>query len=164
MPGIYPLVYAGNFPRGELEHPMSFGKAQWYRADDEGSIRQLTKPGSYVVVKRFSSKEERRRVVAYPLTIDGPVGIENHLNFIHEGKPRAVVPLRSEALARGLALWLNTTYIDDWFRDVSGSTQVNAGDIKAMPCPPLGALEKVGKRWRPGMNQSEVDEACEVLR
>ncbi|MBQ9001924.1 MAG: Eco57I restriction-modification methylase domain-containing protein [Eggerthellaceae bacterium] len=162
--GVRRLVYAGNFPHGALEHPLPIGKPQWYRADDEASIRQLTQPGCYVVVKRFSSKEERRRVVAYPLKIDEPVGLENHLNFIHGGKPRKVVPLGSEALSRGLALWLNTTYIDDWFRDVSGSTQVNAGDIKAMPCPPLESLEAIGGKWRPGISQEEIDRVCEVLR
>ena len=164
MYGVHRLIYAGNFPHGSLEHPLSIGKPQWYRADDDASERQLTQPGFYVVVKRFSSKEERRRVVAYPLTVEEPVGIENHLNFIHAGKPRKVVPLESKALACGLALWLNTTYIDEWFRDVSGSTQVNAGDIKTMPCPPAHALEAIGNLWHPDMSQEEVDSVCEVLR
>lgn len=161
---VYRLIYAGNFSSGTLEHPLAIGKPQWYRADDDVSRRQLTQPGFYVVVKRFSSKEERRRVVAYPLAADEPVGIENHLNFIHMGKPREVVPFESETLACGLALWLNTTFIDEWFRDVGGSTQVNAGDIKTMPCPSVDALKFVGSRWRPGMLQEEVDKACEVLR
>lgn len=161
---VYRLIYAGNFPRGVLEHPLAIGKPQWYWADDDISRRHLIQPGFYVVVKRFSSKEERRRVVAYPLAVSEPVGIENHLNFIHAGKSRKVVPLESEALACGLALWLNTTFVDEWFRDVSGSTQVNAGDIKAMPCPPMGALRAVGDQWRPGMPQEEVDSVCEVLR
>lgn len=160
---VYPLVYAGNLSSGALLHPASIGKPQWFTADDERSKRQLTQPGAYVVVKRFSSKEERRRVVARPLALEAPLAIENHLSFIHAGSPRRVVPLRSEKLAQGLAIWLNSTYIDAWFRDVSGSTQVNAGDIKAMPCPALDSLERVGDLWRPDMTQAEIDRICEVL-
>ena len=115
------------------------------------------------MVKRFSSKEEKRRVVAYPLIVDKPIAIENHLNFIHQGKPRKVIPLRSKELCNGLVIWLNSTFIDDWFRDVSGSTQVNAGDIKAMPCPPITQLEFLGHQWHMGMSQNEIDNVCEGL-
>lgn len=162
---IYPMVYAGNFPRGVLEHPLEIGKPQWYRAeaDNEKALKQLTHPGAYVAVRRFSAKEERRRVVARPLVLKEDVAIENHLNFIHAGTPRRVVPLRSVELARGLSLWLNSTYVDMWFRDVSGSTQVNAGDIKNMPCPSLDVLEEIGSRWHADMAQDEIDGICEAL-
>lgn len=156
---VYRLVYAGNMRTGELRHPADIGKCQWFRADDESALAQLIQPGSYVVVKRFSSKEEARRVVARPITIDEPIALENHTSFIHQGTPRRVVPLAGKDLARGLAVWLNSTYIDGWFRDVSGSTQVNAKDIKAMPCPDEGTLTRLGRGWRPAMGQEEVDEA-----
>ena len=69
----------------------------------------------------------------------------------------------SKELAQGLTIWLNTTFIDAWFRDVSGSTQVNAKDIKSMPCPLLENLEAIGKLWHPNMNQDEIDNICEGL-
>lgn len=158
-----PLVYVGNFPHGTLEHPLSFGKGQWFCLDDDWATKQVCQPGAYVLVRRFSAKEEIRRVVAYPLVVDEPVALENHSSFLHQGKPRKVIPLRSAELARGLSLWLNTTFIDKWFRGVSGSTQVNAGDIKKMPCPTLDELEALGESWAAGMTQDEIDETCEVL-
>ena len=161
---IYRLIYSGNFLNGNFQHPLNFGKPQWYCADDDASRRQLTEPGAYVIVRRFSSKEERRRVVAYPLHLNEAVGIENHLNFIHAGKPRKVVPLSSIDLANGLALWLNSTYIDEWFRNVSGSTQVNANDIKTMPCPSIDKLKAIGPNWYQNIGQSEIDDICEALR
>lgn len=161
---VFPMVYARNFSCGKLDHPKRFGKPQWYCADDEKSDRQLTLPGAYVVVKRFSSKEEKRRVTAFPLIADKPIAIENHLNYIHAGSPRKVVPLRSKKLAEGLALWLNSTFVDQWFRDVSGSTQVNARDIKMIPCPTLDQLEKAGESWSPGMPQADIDKICEGLK
>lgn len=161
---VYRLFYSGNFSDGRLNHPKSIGKAQWYVADDPKSIRQLTNPGSYVVVKRFSSKEERKRVAAYPLFLEEAVALENHLNFIHAGTPRQVVPLASKELALGLAMWLNSTFVDEWFRDVSGSTQVNAKDIKAMPCPSIDILEEIGVHWETDLTQSEVDEICKGMK
>ena len=162
---VYPMIYAGNFQHGVLEHPLDIGKPQWFKvdADNKKAKKQLIRSGPYVVVKRFSTKEERRRVVARPLLLDSSVALENHLNFIHAGTPRNVVPLRSVELANGLSIWLNSTYLDRWFRDVSGSTQVNAGDIKSMPCPPLDLLEEAGKHWRANLTQDEIDEICEAL-
>lgn len=154
---VYRLVYTGNIRTGELVHPANIGKCQWYRADDKSSLQQLVQPGSYVLVKRFSSKEEARRVVAYPITITEPTALENHTSFIHQGTPRKVKPLTSVKLARGISIWLNSTYIDEWFRDMSGSTQVNAKDIKAMPCPDESALIELGKGWMPGMTQEQID-------
>jgi len=158
-----PLIYVGNFPQGQLKHPLSFGKGQWFCLDDDWAVKQVCEPGAYVLVKRFSAKEERRRVVAYPLVVSDPVALENHSSFLHQGRPRKVVPLRSSNLAYGLSLWLNSTFIDEWFRGVSGSTQVNAGDIKKMPCPSLDELENLGREWSAGMEQEAIDEACEVL-
>ncbi|MBR3158342.1 MAG: Eco57I restriction-modification methylase domain-containing protein [Atopobiaceae bacterium] len=158
-----PLIYVGNFPKGQLQHPLSFGKGQWFCLDDEWATKQVCDPGAYVLVKRFSAKEERRRVVAYPLVVDAPVALENHSSFLHQGRPRRVVPLRSADLAYGLSLWLNSTFIDEWFRGVSGSTQVNAGDIKKMPCPSLDDLESLGQKWSVGMDQKVIDEVCGVL-
>ncbi|MBR3315382.1 MAG: Eco57I restriction-modification methylase domain-containing protein [Atopobiaceae bacterium] len=158
-----PLIYVGNFPDGQLRHPLSFGKGQWFCLDDSWAAKQVCGPGAYVLVKRFSAKEERRRVVAYPLVVDAPIALENHSSFLHQGRPRKVVPLRSANLAYGLSLWLNSTFIDKWFRGVSGSTQVNAGDIKKMPCPTLDDLETLGQKWSAGMQQSAIDKICEVL-
>ena len=64
--------------------------------------------GWYCVVRRFSSKEEKRRIVA---SVVQPhrfpkaelLGFENHLNVFHERK--GGLP---ESLARGLAVFLST--------------------------------------------------------
>lgn len=159
-----PLVYVGNFPDGALSHPLStLGKGQWFKTTDDWARKQVLPPGSYVVVRRFSAKEEKRRVVAYPLVTDHELALENHSSYIHAGTSRHTVSLQSPELARGLAIWLDSTLIDNWFRGVSGSTQVNARDIKAMPCPDLSELEALGREWHPEMSQSETDAACEEL-
>jgi hypothetical protein len=117
------------------------------------------------VVRRFSSKEERRRIVANvvdPAAFDGAtmLGIENHLNFFHENK--CGLP---EALARGLAAFLNASAVDEHFRRFSGHTQVNATDLKLMKYPSRQALIELGQ-WamrHEGLTQAMLDERFEAL-
>jgi 16S rRNA C967 or C1407 C5-methylase (RsmB/RsmF family) len=71
--------------------------------------------GYYVLVKRFTAKEEKKRLVAAlynPIDFSGAsIAFENHLNYFHcNGKGL------DPALARGLAAYLNSTLVDAFFR------------------------------------------------
>lgn len=160
--GFNKLIYACNFSDAGFVHPVEGKKAQWIDCRSDKRKKQLIDAGSYVVVKRFSSKEEKRRVKASVLTLEHPEALENHLNYIHGGTSRKTVPLSLNE-ARGLTLWLNSTDVEEWFRSRSGSTQVNASDLNAMPIPPKPLLIKLGEQWRFGMSQQEVDESCRRL-
>ena len=46
----------------------------------------------------------------------------------------------SPALACGLALYLNSTVVDQFFRMFNGHTQVNATDLRALPYPSLRSV------------------------
>lgn len=100
--------------------------------------------GFYCVVRRFSSKEEKRRIVASvvdPATFpDSPMlGFENHLNLFHENKHGL-----PKALAHGLTMFLNSTNTDESFRRFSGHTQVNATDLKMIKYPSRENLMELG--------------------
>lgn len=157
--GMRRLIYSCNFSDDGFRHPVEEGKAQWIDCSAEKQRKQLIGPGSFVVVKRFSSKEERRRVKAYPLNLPEAEALENHLNYIHAGTPRNTVPM-TELEANGLSLWLRCTQIEEWFRSRSGSTQVNASDLNAMPTPSRSALSLLGEQWHQGISQGEVDAQC----
>lgn len=90
--------------------------------------------GHYVAVKRLTAKEERRRVVASVVntTALGPAGVafENHLNYFH-ARGRGLTP----ELARALCDYLNSDFVDRWFRLFNGHTQVNATDLRALRFP-----------------------------
>lgn len=158
-PGLNRLIYARNFTAEGFEHPVEGYKPQWIDCSSERFTKQLIPAGSYVVVKRFSSKEEARRVKAHVLDLTEPQALENHLNYVHAGTPRRTIPL-DPTLARGLALWLSSTKVDEWFRARSGSTQVNASDLNAMPVPSADQLFELGRHWTLGLNQEEVDGLC----
>lgn len=99
---------------------------------------------NYVLLKRFSSKEQKRRLYAGVLLEREfgckKVGIENHLNYIY--RPGGTL---SQEEAIGMAALLNTIIIDVFFRSLNGNTQVNASDIRALPLPSLEVIEKIGK-------------------
>lgn len=152
-PGTVPLLYPGHFSSSAATWPQAGMKKPNAIQRNSETEKWLYPNGFYCVVRRFSSKEEKRRVVAgvvAPDSFDGAsvLGFENHLNLFHENK-RGL----PQALARGLAVFLNSTIVDDNFRRFSGHTQVNATDLKQMKYPSRAALIELGE-W--AMQQGEL--------
>jgi tRNA1(Val) A37 N6-methylase TrmN6 len=116
-----------------LLHPSGLAKINRI-ARDPSVARDVWPAGDYVVVKRISSKESKRRLTAYHLRpedfSDGDVAFENHLNVFHSGKSGL-----SPTVAARLCDYLNSDGADLEFRSISGSTQVNATDLRAMSYP-----------------------------
>lgn len=153
--GTAPLVYPGNFRGGGVEWPRSMGKPQALSLADDGARKLLVPAGCYTLTKRFSAKEERRRVVAAVWDRPGEPAFENHLNYFHESG-QGLPP----DLARGLSMWLNSTPVDDLFRSFSGHTQVNASDLRTLPYPSREDLTRLGRAIRSGLpGQDDLDAA-----
>jgi adenine-specific DNA-methyltransferase len=144
-PGTVPLIYPTHFDRGCIEWPKLNGKKPNAIVNSRSTQDLLVPNATYVLVKRFSAKEEKRRIVAAVYRgdeVDVPtVGFENHLNYFH--KNGGGLPLD---LAKGLAALLNSTIIDQYFRQFSGHTQVNATDLRSMRYPTREQLELIGAR------------------
>jgi adenine-specific DNA-methyltransferase len=100
---------------------------------------------NYVLLRRFSAKEELRRLVAAPwlknFACCSLLGIENHLNYIYRTGGEL-----TEEEATGLAALFNTKILDTYFRISSGNTQVSATELRAMPLPPLDKITLLGLR------------------
>lgn len=163
--GTVPLLYPAHFSGQAAEWPKpGFRKPNAIVRNAE-TERWLYPNGFYAVVRRFSSKEERRRIVASvvePGQFTGAefLGFENHLNVFHENKHG--VP---EDLARGLTVFLNGTAIDDHFRRFNGHTQVNATDLRTMKFPSRAQLTDLGnwaKKQRE-LTQESIDERLSQL-
>lgn len=139
-----PLIYAFNFVDGKLIWPKDHKKPNALEMSPDIK-KQLMPKGNYVLVKRFSSKEEKRRLVAFHLSPDDLdsdlIGFENHLNVYHSSKEGI-----NEFLARGLTVFLNSTIIDNHFRVFSGHTQVNATDLRTIRYPSREQLIKLGEK------------------
>lgn len=163
--GTVPLLYPGHFHQNSIEWPKENSKKPNAIQRNEHTEKWLFPNGYYCVVRRFSSKEEHRRIqasVVDPTKFeDTPMlGFENHLNVFHINKQGL-----SQALANGLAVFLNSTAVDENFRSFNGHTQVNATDLKTMKYPNRETLIELGK-WatdNPNLSQSKIDTQLEIL-
>lgn len=146
--GCVPLLAMHNvrpfrtvWPSERPERTMSFEVS-------DRSRHLLVPAGNYALIRRFSAKEEARRLVASPLLAgefgDQPVALENHLNYVY-GADRGL----SFAEVLGVVGVLNSRLLDVYFRTISGNTQVNAAELRAMPFPDLDTLAAIGRRLRP---------------
>jgi len=153
MPGndTVMLIYPTHFDNGGIHCPLPDFKKYNALADNEDTQSLIVPAGVYVLTKRFSAKEEKRRLVA--AVYDGKrVGFENHLNYFHrngEGLPLT--------FARGLAGFLNSCAVDQYFRIFSGHTQVNATDLRNLHYPTWEQIEEIGRR------EGDIDEVVESL-
>jgi adenine-specific DNA-methyltransferase len=163
--GTVPLLYPVHFAGQNIEWPKPGNKKPNAIHRNAETEKWLYPNGFYCVVRRFSSKEEKRRIVAsvvQPNTFADTemLGLENHLNVYHENKHGL-----PEALARGLAIYLSTTGVDENFRRSSGHTQVNATDLRMMKYPSRKALIELGK-WamrRGDLTQTMIDAQLDSL-
>lgn len=145
--GDAPLLYPAHFNRG-FSWPKPDFKKYNSIAVCAATMRWLYPNGWYVVARRLSSKEEKRRIVANvvdPSSFPGQkfLGFENHFNVFHNERKGL-----DENVARGLAIYLNSKEIDHAFRAFSGHTQVNATDLRSLPYPSLDELAAIGEESR----------------
>lgn len=152
-----PLLYVHHFSGSRFVWPRENKKPNALALNND-TRKWLMPRGWYCITKRFSSKEERRRLVAYvvdPDTLPQELyGFENHLNVFHSNK-RGISP----ELAYGLSVFLNSTVVDQHFRNFSGHTQVNATDLRAMHYPDRDALIMLGEwaRQQTELTQEQID-------
>lgn len=142
-----PLIWGQHVQRMGVVWPlMNLAKPQRIRVSPD-SFPLLLPNQNFVLIRRFSPKEDNSRIVAAPyLKGDLPselLGIENHVNYLH--RPHGSL-LEEEAI--GLGAFLNSRWVDQYFRMSSGNTQVNAAELRALPMPPLESIRRIGERLR----------------
>jgi len=139
-----PLLWMNHIRAMAVHWPNGVRKPQ-YIVNREPSRKLLLPTRNYVILRRFSAKEERRRLTAAPLlasAIHTPlIGVENHLNYIY--RPGGTL---TEDEAWGLAALFNSALLDTYFRCLNGNTQVGATELRVMPLPPLEAIARLGCR------------------
>jgi adenine-specific DNA-methyltransferase len=153
-----PLIYPCHFLNGFIRWPIESGKKPNAIILSTETSDLFVEEGFYVLTKRFSSKEQPRRVMAAiydPIMIDARlVGFENHLNYFHK-QGKGLNP----ALAKGLAIYLNSSIVDRFFRLFSGHTQVNATDLRKIPYPSYDQLLNLGAYLDERMPDQETIDA-----
>ncbi len=157
-PKAVPLVYPAHCRSHFVVWPVNDRKKANAIMDVESTQKWYYQNGHYTVVRRFSSKEERRRIVASihdPSAVPGEkIGFENHLNVFHRNRQGL-----SQSVARGLAVYLNSTFYDVCFRQFNGHTQVNVKDLLTLRYPDLSVLVSLSERIKgfASPSQKEID-------
>ena len=131
--GYNPLIYPLHLKNG-IDWPIEGAKKpNSIKLSDKSKSYLWENKGFYLLTKRFSSKEEKRRIVAtiYDSSPNGElVGFENKLNVFHRNKKGL-----NHDLIKGLYIYLNSSLLDQYYRIFSGNTQVNATDLRALHYP-----------------------------
>ncbi len=156
-----PLIYPMHFNNGQISWPIESKKKPNALLNNDKTKKQLVPNGTYVLTKRLTAKEEVRRIVAALYTPDiadvQEVGFENKTNYFHAlGKPL------DPDVARGLWAYLNSSLVEQYFRQFNGHTQVNATDLRTLRYPDINSLKAIGKKVI-NFNQQTFDDLVESL-
>lgn len=148
--GAIPLFYAQNLVEGRIEFPVD--REIQYVVPIKDGFKQSNK--NYLIVKRFTSKEERRRIqCGIYLSSWFPqyefVSTHNKVNFV-TGVDRDL----TDKGVHGLYVLFNSTLYDDYYRILNGSTQVNSTEVNTIPVPKFEVIEELGEKL---MNQKNND-------
>ncbi len=156
--GTVPLLWMQNVKSYQIEYPLAgFDKPQ---AISINNPSLLVPNANYILLRRFSAKEDKRRLVSAPFIGERfnfeQIGFENHLNVIFKKKEALSI---SETI--GVSALLNSAIIDRYFRIVNGNTQVNAAELRIMPIPPLEVIKNIGKKVQ--KMQADTQEKIESI-
>ena len=136
----YPLFYSQHIKKGRVLFPI--GKENEYiETERKGYLQENS---NYVFIKRFTAKEEKRRLqCGVYLSKEHPdfkyISTQNKINYIK---------CHSEEEAYGLYVILNSSIYDQYYRILNGSTQVNSTEINRIPMPSTEIICKMGKEIR----------------
>ena len=141
-----PLLWMQHVQRMHIQWPV--GKKREYIAANSVTAWMLLHNEPMVLLRRFSPKEDVRRMTAAPYLGELPgeyLGLENHLNYIY--RPGGSMTVNE---VRGLAALLNCELIDRHFRSISGNTQINATEMRTLPLPSWAVIDAIGRALPPG--------------
>lgn len=155
--GTIPLFYSQHIKQGEVKFPIK--KDNEYILTEQKGLMQENK--NYLFVKRFTAKEEPRRLqCGVYLSKKFPqyekISTQNKINFID-----GLLTEMSECLVYGLYVLFNSTIYDEYYRILNGSTQVNSTEINCMPVPELDVIQEMGRKIMKSKDFSE--ESCNLI-
>lgn len=161
-----PLLWMHNVRKQHIEWPVYKGNKRQGILLAAAAKKLLVPVQNYVLLRRFSAKEETRRLVAAPFIaqqfsagLDCQwVGLENHLNYIYRKQRELTV---EETM--GLSALLNSALMDRYFRIVNGNTQVNAAELRALPLPPWEVIHQIGQAVAANDLTSDIEQVVFAL-
>lgn len=142
---LAPLFWLHNVKQMTLEWPLEKpDKGQYINVQKE--TRSILIPNkNYILLRRFSSKDDKSRLIAAPYFCNYPnsqfIGVENKVNYIYRKGGHLD---RNEVI--GLCALLNSNLFDNYFRIFNGNVNVSATELREMKLPDLDEIKQIGER------------------
>lgn len=142
---LAPLFWLHNVKQMILEWPIVKPKKEQYINIEEKSMPLLVPNKNYILLRRFSSKDDKNRLIAAPYFCNyiksDFIGVENKVNYIY--RPEGHLE-RNDIV--GLCALLNSSLFDTYFRIFNGNVNVSATELREMSLPPLETIQEIGDR------------------
>ncbi len=151
---LAPLYWLHNVNKMGINYPHILpNKSQYIRITDE-SKKILIPNKNYVLLRRFSSKDDKSRLIASPYfskySKSEFIGVENKVNYIYKLNGEL-----TQVEAIGISALLNSVFFDTYFRTFNGNVNVSATEIRLMPFPDISVIREIGNLLKNKKNLSE---------
>jgi adenine-specific DNA-methyltransferase len=142
---LAPLFWLHNVGKMHLEWPVPRANKGQYIVINEQSRSILIPNKDYILLRRFSTKDDKSRLIAAPYFTNYHkadfIGVENKVNYIYRPKGHLN---RNELV--GLCALLNSELFDAYFAIFNGNVNVSATELREMSFPPLEIIKQIGDR------------------
>tara|TARA_B110000908_G_C10257885_1_gene456884 strand:+ start:299 stop:1858 length:1560 start_codon:yes stop_codon:yes gene_type:complete len=160
-----PFIWLNNVSSMELNWPNKKLEKKQYFKETKVSESVLVDMKNYVLVRRFSAKGDKKRLIASPLCKNRndfeykKVAIENKLNYIYNINRNLT---KNEVI--GLSALLTSSYYNKYFIMLSGNTNVSVTELNQITFPKLDKISEIGKQLiEIGFLDSNIEKEVGIL-
>ncbi|MBZ0202465.1 MAG: N-6 DNA methylase [Ignavibacteria bacterium] len=140
---LVPLYWLHNVTKMHISWPLEYKNKEQYIKVVPESLPLLVRSKNYVFLRRFSTKDDKSRLIAapyFPLAEgSGYIGIENKLNYIYKINGELE---NNEVM--GISALLNSELFDTYFQIFNGNVNVSATEIREMKMPSIDVIREIG--------------------
>lgn len=142
---LAPLFWLHNVHKMILEWPKQLKEKGQFIRIESGSKSLLIPNKNYILLRRFSTKDDKSRLIAAPYFCNYAksdyIGVENKVNYIYRKDGHLD---RDEVV--GLCALLNSELFDTYFQIFNGNVNVSATELREMRFPPLNNIKEIGNK------------------
>lgn len=161
---LAPMIWMNHIRDNEILWPLENWHKEQFITVNNRSASLLVPDSNYVLMRRFSPKEDLKRINSAPFVKSSLkyqfLGLENHVNYIH--RPNGELTLEE---VHGLSAIFNSKYLDIYFRTLNGNTEVSATEIRDIPLPDYNIICEVGAEiLKKGIKNINVEAILDAIK
>ncbi len=142
---LAPLFWLHNVDKMFLEWPKQLKEKGQFIRIENGSKSILIPNKNYIFLRRFSTKDDKSRLIAAPYFCNYAkadyIGVENKVNYIYRKDGHID---RDEVV--GLCALLNSELFNTYFQIFNGNVNVSATELRGMRFPLINDIKEIGNK------------------